>query len=185
MPQEEPEASQVIAAALAAEGVEIGAGRDRGARRGTAWRWCRPAAPRLGNHPGRGPRPRRRGPPLTTDALGLQAIGVVVDEGGCVRTDTTLATTVPGIWAAGDVTGRTPFTHAAARMGMIAARNALATRGRRRRRFDPWPIRWVTFTAPSPTSCLLCVVRRGARRHPPPTGLNRRSRRPGAEDGAT
>ncbi|MGH9252177.1 MAG: FAD-dependent oxidoreductase, partial [Acidimicrobiales bacterium] len=83
-----------------------------------------------------------------TDGLGLAEIGVALDGSGHVRTDSTLATNVKGIWAIGDVTGRMPFTHAAARMGFVAAHNALAPRGRRRQRFDPTPIPWVTFTDP-------------------------------------
>lgn len=83
-----------------------------------------------------------------TAGLGLAEIGVALEGRGHVRTDATLATSVNGIWAIGDVTGRMPFTHAAARMGFVAARNALAPRGRRRPRFDPTAMPWVTFTAP-------------------------------------
>jgi pyruvate/2-oxoglutarate dehydrogenase complex dihydrolipoamide dehydrogenase (E3) component len=48
--------------------------------------------------------------------------------------------------AAGDVTGRMPFTHAAFAMGRLAAGNALTRR--RRRRYDPATTPCVTFTDP-------------------------------------
>jgi pyruvate/2-oxoglutarate dehydrogenase complex dihydrolipoamide dehydrogenase (E3) component len=148
LPREEPEASEVVAAALAADGVAIGAGAtldrveglaDGGGARLQLSSGTLIDADRLLVAVGRRP---------ATDGLGLAEVGVVVDERGHVRTDATLATSVKGIWAIGDVTGRVPFTHAAARMGFIAARNALARRGRPRQRFDPTPIPWVTFTAP-------------------------------------
>lgn len=80
------------------------------------------------------------------DWLDLEAGGVEVDEHGFVRTDDRLATTADGIYAAGDVTGRLPFTHAADAMGRLAAANALSRN--RWRRFRPDAIPWVTFTAP-------------------------------------
>jgi pyruvate/2-oxoglutarate dehydrogenase complex dihydrolipoamide dehydrogenase (E3) component len=49
------------------------------------------------------------------------------------------------VYAAGDVTGRMPFTHAAFEMGRIAAGNALS---RRNRRYRPAATPWVTFTDP-------------------------------------
>lgn len=84
----------------------------------------------------------------TSSAMGLDDAGVDVDERGFVRTDDSLATTASGVWAIGDVTGRMPFTHAAARMGFVAARNALAKVPLRKARFDPAPIPWVIYTSP-------------------------------------
>ncbi len=49
------------------------------------------------------------------------------------------------MYAAGDVTGRLPFTHAAFAMGRVAADNALS---RRQRRYDSSATPWVTFTDP-------------------------------------
>ena len=60
-----------------------------------------------------------------TDGLGLDEVGVEVDERGVIKTDDHLATTKAGIYAAGDVTARLQLTHAANRMGMIAATNVL------------------------------------------------------------
>jgi pyruvate/2-oxoglutarate dehydrogenase complex dihydrolipoamide dehydrogenase (E3) component len=46
-----------------------------------------------------------------TDKLGLEKIGVKVTDGGIVEVDNRLATTVPGVWAAGDIRGGPMFTH--------------------------------------------------------------------------
>ncbi len=56
------------------------------------------------------------------DDLGLAEIGVDYDSRG-IRTSDRGATSVPGIWACGDVTGRRPLAHAAAREGIVAVNN--------------------------------------------------------------
>ena len=48
-----------------------------------------------------------------TDDLGLEAVGVKVRRDGTVETDERLATSAPGIWAAGDIRGGPMFTHTA------------------------------------------------------------------------
>ena len=80
--------------------------------------------------------------------LGLEHAGVRVDEHGHIVTDRHLATTAPGIYAAGDVTGRMPFTHAAHAMGRLAARNALRHRWSPPGSFTTRAIPWVVFTDP-------------------------------------
>jgi pyruvate/2-oxoglutarate dehydrogenase complex dihydrolipoamide dehydrogenase (E3) component len=47
-----------------------------------------------------------------TDDLGLETVGVKMDK-GILEVDARLATTTPGIWAAGDVRGGPMFTHTA------------------------------------------------------------------------
>ena len=84
--------------------------------------------------------------PNTTD-LGLADVGIRLDGRGAVAVDRTLATTVRGVYAAGDVTGLMPFTHAAYAMGRIAARNALRKR-RPPERFSTAGIPWAVFTDP-------------------------------------
>ncbi len=81
--------------------------------------------------------------------FGLEEIGVDVDERGAVVVDETMATSVSGIWAVGDVTGGLQFTHAAGRMGWVAASNALSKLAKIRKfRFDPTNVPWATFTSP-------------------------------------
>ncbi len=48
-----------------------------------------------------------------TDDLGLETVGVELDERGIVKVDETLETNVKGIWAAGDIRGGYQFTHTA------------------------------------------------------------------------
>lgn len=78
--------------------------------------------------------------------MGLEDLGVKLDDRGHIRTDDRLETDVRGVYAVGDVTGKLPFTHAADEMGRLAAGNALkkGTRGRFRTSWIPW----VTFTSP-------------------------------------
>ena len=82
-----------------------------------------------------------------TEGMGLDLVGVRVDERGYVITDDHLATTAPGVYAAGDVTGRLLLTHAAFAQGRIAAANALG-RGWRRTRYRAHATPWVAFTDP-------------------------------------
>lgn len=58
-------------------------------------------------------------------ALQPEAAGIATHERGIV-VDDTLRTSVPHIWAAGDITGHHPYTHVATDQGRLAARNAFA-----------------------------------------------------------
>ena len=69
-----------------------------------------------------------------------------LDRRGWVVTDARLATSIKGVYAAGDVTGRTALTHAADEMGRLAAANALG-RGPRGRFREEW-VPQVIFTDP-------------------------------------
>jgi pyruvate/2-oxoglutarate dehydrogenase complex dihydrolipoamide dehydrogenase (E3) component len=46
-----------------------------------------------------------------TDDLGLESVAVRADEDGFIDVDSHLSTSVPGIWAAGDIRGGPMFTH--------------------------------------------------------------------------
>ncbi len=48
-----------------------------------------------------------------TGELGLESLGVECDDEGCLVVDERLATSCPGLWAAGDVRGGPIFTHSA------------------------------------------------------------------------
>jgi mercuric reductase len=80
--------------------------------------------------------------------MGLETIGVAMDEAGFVGTDEHLQTNVPGIYAAGDVIGDPMFVYTAAYEGALAAENASAPPGATPRSRDYSPLPWVVFTDP-------------------------------------
>jgi dihydrolipoamide dehydrogenase len=53
--------------------------------------------------------------------LGLEAVGVRTRKGGFVEVDRFMRTSVPSIYAVGDVTGKLMLAHVASAMGMVAA----------------------------------------------------------------
>jgi dihydrolipoamide dehydrogenase len=61
-----------------------------------------------------------------TQAMDLAAAGIETDARGFVKVDDCLRTTVPGIYAAGDVTGRMMLVPQAIHQGFLAATNALS-----------------------------------------------------------
>lgn len=81
-----------------------------------------------------------------TGGLALDQLGLKVNDRGFIETDARLETSIRGVYAAGDVTGKLPFTHAADEMGRVAASNALGKGYGGRYRTDHTP--WVTFTMP-------------------------------------
>lgn len=144
IPGEEPEASTVIAAALTADGVDLRTGRRvtsvAGAPGTVTARLddgTAVTAERVLVAVGRRPQ---------TDDLDLDRSGVRLGERGHIITDRHLQTTARGVYAAGDVTGRSLFTHAADEMGRIAANNALTRIPWRRFRQHAIPA--VTYTSP-------------------------------------
>jgi pyruvate/2-oxoglutarate dehydrogenase complex dihydrolipoamide dehydrogenase (E3) component len=60
-----------------------------------------------------------------TDDLGLAAAGIATDRHGTIPVDGQLRTSVPGIWAIGDVNGRGAFTHTSYDDFQIVAANLL------------------------------------------------------------
>ena len=88
--------------------------------------------------------------PATAD-LGLEAAGLEADAGGFIPTDRFQETTVPGIYAVGDVTGREALTPVA-----VAAGRRLVDRvfgGMPERHLDYANIPSVIFTHPPLGSC--------------------------------
>ncbi len=80
-----------------------------------------------------------------TDGLGLAAAGVDTDARGSIKVGADMATSAPGIYAAGDVTDRDRFVYMAAYGAKLAARNAvLGGDGR----YDNSAMPWVVFTDP-------------------------------------
>lgn len=80
-----------------------------------------------------------------TRNIGLEDLGVEMDDKGYLQVDNTLQTTVANIYSAGDVIGEHQFVYTAAYEGKIAAENAL-TGSRIERDYTALP--WVVFTDP-------------------------------------
>jgi mercuric reductase len=81
-----------------------------------------------------------------TEALGLERVGVATDPRGSVVVDQYQRTSVPTIWAAGDVTSQPQFVYVAAAGGAVAAENALGTGGER---LDFAALPRIIFTKPT------------------------------------
>ncbi|MGC8505545.1 MAG: dihydrolipoyl dehydrogenase [Thermoplasmata archaeon] len=57
---------------------------------------------------------------------GTASLGIKIDSKGFISTSETLQTSIPWIYATGDVNGRAPYFHAAVREAMVAANNIIA-----------------------------------------------------------
>ncbi|WP_427008164.1 dihydrolipoyl dehydrogenase family protein [Pseudarthrobacter sp. H2] len=79
-----------------------------------------------------------------TEGLGLERVGVKLDEDGHVITDSRMMTSNPLIWAAGDVTANPRFTHLAGVHASVAVSNAVLGLKRQVSGIVPR----VTFTSP-------------------------------------
>ena len=55
--------------------------------------------------------------------LGLEEVGVKINERGFVEINEKMQTNVPGIWAIGDVTGKLMLAHVGSAMGIVCAEN--------------------------------------------------------------
>jgi dihydrolipoamide dehydrogenase len=55
------------------------------------------------------------------ESLGLEAVGVALDDRGRVQTDAHFATSIPGIWAIGDVIAGPMLAHKAEEEGVALA----------------------------------------------------------------
>lgn len=81
--------------------------------------------------------------------IGLEEAGVEVDQRGFVVIDDRMATTAPGVWAIGDLTGKLLLAHAASAMGVIVAENIA---GREERKLDYRMIPRAVFSDPQVAS---------------------------------
>lgn len=79
-----------------------------------------------------------------TKNLGLEELGLDIDDRGGVRVDSRGATNIPGLWAAGDVTGRAWLAHAASRMAEVVVNNITGRKDHMR--YDCMPA--VVYTSP-------------------------------------
>ena len=100
------------------------------------------------------------------DGWGAAEAGLEVGPRGVV-VDDTMRTNLPGVWAVGDVTGRSLLAHAAYRMGEIAAAHILdpaaAARGGQRLRTDTIP--WAVYSMPEAAGVGLTEAQATGRGH--------------------
>lgn len=157
--KEDPRAAALLRRALEADGVQVRTGSavrrvSRGQQPGAGSLHLADGGEvtfdRLLVSAGRSPR---------TDGLDLASAGVEVDERGYVVTDEHLRTSNPRVWAAGDVTGRPPFTHTAAVHGSTAGSNAVLGLRRAAAGYQPR----VIYTDPEVASVGLTVAEAGRR----------------------
>lgn len=145
LPKEDEKASAIVTAALIADGVTILLGRSAAS--------FEPAA---SSEPGRATLDdgsviafdavlAALGRRSNTAGLGLDTVGVQLDEKGNVTVDDRLRTSNPRIWAAGDVSGLPQFTHTAGVNGSVGATNAVLGLART---IDREAVPRVTFTHP-------------------------------------
>ncbi len=80
-----------------------------------------------------------------TAGLGLAELGIETDAAGAIRVGADMATTRPGVYAAGDVTDRDRFVYMAAYGAKVAVNNAL---GLAPMSYDNATMPWVVFTDP-------------------------------------
>jgi mercury(II) reductase len=95
-----------------------------------------------------------------TEDLGLAEAGIEVEANGGIAVDDRMRTTRPGVYAAGDVTGRDEFVYMATYGARIAAENALNGDARR---YDNAAMPAVVFTDPQVASVGLTEAEARAR----------------------
>lgn len=84
-----------------------------------------------------------------TDDLGLDAAGIAVDKHDMIPVDGELRTTVPGVWAIGDVNGRGAFTHTSYHDYQVVAANVIdAAKTAERRSVDRRTMVYAVFVDP-------------------------------------
>ena len=84
-----------------------------------------------------------------TEGLNLKLFGIKMDRRGCIEADENMCTSVPGIYAVGDVTGKLALAHAASAQGMRAVDHIC---GKRRGPLDYSNIPKCTYTVPEVAS---------------------------------
>ena len=85
-----------------------------------------------------------------TDGLGLENVGLKLNENGSIPVENTLHTSVKHIYAIGDVNGQYQFTHAAGMEGKLVIQNAVFGL-KRSVSYENFP--WTTYTTPEIFHC--------------------------------
>jgi len=83
-----------------------------------------------------------------SEGLGLDAAGVLVDDGGYVPIDHSCLTNVEHIYAAGDLSGKLPLSSVAAMQGRRIAEHVMGVQSRSRRDLDYEKAASAIFTVP-------------------------------------
>jgi dihydrolipoamide dehydrogenase len=170
LPAEDADMGKALARSFTRRGIKVQTGRTvaeitqagAGRRRATALRVT--VTDPDGQHPeqvdadvvlvGVGRRPN-------TGGLDLERIGVATDQRGWVQVDDQLRTSVPGVYAIGDVTGRVLLAHVAHHQGLVAA-GAIAGHAER---MDYKAVPAATFTHPEVASVGLTEAEAGQAGH--------------------
>lgn len=127
LPREEPEAAAALASVLAAEGIALHVGTKVERVERTAAGDKQVCARTASGEAIAVPVDEifvATGRRANAEGLGLERAGVAVER-GAVQVDATLRSSVPGIWAAGDVAGGPQFTHVADYHAKLVLRNAV------------------------------------------------------------
>lgn len=74
---------------------------------------------------------------LVTDDIGLDDVGIKLGDNGVIATNEFLQTSVPNIYAIGDVNGRWQLAHSASHQGIVAAENIAGKQRRWSDRVNP------------------------------------------------
>ena len=82
-----------------------------------------------------------------TESLGIDALGIALNRDGTVAVDDYLRTSIPNLFACGDVVGPYQFTHMASHQAWYAAVNALFGRVRKFK-VNYSVVPWATYTDP-------------------------------------
>lgn len=146
---EEPETSKALAAVFADEGIRVvpRATLDSVERDGTNGGIIAAASVAGGKEVFRADRLLvATGRRPVTEGLNLDSVGVKTGAAGEVVVDSSLATSNPRIWAAGDVTGHREFVYVAAAHGAMAVDNAFIEAGAE---VNYRHLPRVTFTSPA------------------------------------
>lgn len=75
-----------------------------------------------------------------SDGLGLEKIGVKLDQRGNIQVDRQGKTGVPGVWAIGDVTGAPQLAHRATQDGLLIAANIAGEKAFKDYKTVPWAV---------------------------------------------
>ncbi len=147
MPREDPEVSASVEEVLKAEGLQVITGGEPQSFSADGERSCTLL---IGGEQRRLPFDALLlavGRTANVEGLGLEELGIACNSHGQVEVDEYLRTSIPTIFAAGDIAGPYQFTHMASHQAWYAAVNALFGRWRKFK-VDYSVVPWATFTNP-------------------------------------